>query len=274
MERIGECGALVCSLLLVVLIGCVATRPVGDLAGRDTYLCFAEVNGRLHPFRVYFPHDYEFVEDKQSPSFRPFPLLILCHSVGLDENAYFQWKGNEDRIQTIAEERGYIVACPAAPDRSWHNYPGEKDREVLLRQGGICKPESVDIIMEVLREMAKHYWIDDDRVYLAGASSGAIATYETASRNPEGFAAVAGVCGGFTDELLQGLSKVPVLMFNAQKDTSFPIDIIRWQKEKLEVAGGTVVLHEVPGGHGSYRNLESYEVLFDFFDQHKRKSGR
>ncbi len=239
---------------------------VGDLFGRDTLLYFVEVNNRLHPYRVYFPQSYQYVQEPKSPDFKPFPLVVVCHSSGADEVAYFGWKGHTDRIQTIAEERGYVVACPGAPGRHWHNEPKTEDPEVIIKKGGLCKEEGIAVIMEVIREVTKQFWIDKDRVYATGASSGAIAVYGAASRYPETFAGVAGVCGGFTDNMIEGLAKVPVLMFNAQKDKTFKIDRIREQKEKLEAAGGEVKLHEVPTGHGGYRDLKSYAVLFDWFD--------
>ncbi len=71
--------------------------------------------------------------------------------------------------------------------------------------------------------------------------------------------------------MIDGLTKVAVLMFNAQQDKTFDIERIREIKAALEAAGGNVILHEVPAKHGGYRNLESYKVLFDFFDQHRRE---
>ncbi|GAF95898.1 unnamed protein product, partial [marine sediment metagenome] len=97
-----------------------------------------------------------------------------------------------------------------------------------------------------------------------------IAAYGTAAKYPETYAAVAGVCGAFADDMIEGLTKVPVLMFNVQLDKTFDIERIREKKSELEAAGGNVTLHEVPTKHGGYRNLKSYKVLFDFFDKHRR----
>jgi homoserine acetyltransferase len=72
-------------------------------------------------------------------------------------------------------------------------------------------------------------------------------------------------------ELIDPLVKTPVLMINAQKDRHFAIDKVREQKTRLESAGGQVRLVEVPGGHGGYRDLATYKILFDWFDGHRRK---
>ncbi len=78
-----------------------------------------------------------------------------------------------------------------------------------------------------------------------------------------------GVCGAFPDEMVEGLRKAPVLIFNAQKDKTFNVDRVREQKQKLAAAAGEVKLHEVPGGRGGYGNLQSYALLLDWFDAHR-----
>jgi predicted esterase len=186
---------------------------------------------------------------------------------GGDEHSYFEWKGNADRIQTIAEERGYIVACPAAPGNNWHEEASGSEF------GFACKKESPDVIIAVVREIIRQRQVDESRIYLMGASSGGIATYTTAARNPGIFAAVAGVCAFLDKDLIDALAKTPVLMVNAQKDKNFAIDKIREQKTQLESAGGEVRLVEVPGGHGGYRDLATYKILFDWFDGHRRKTA-
>ncbi len=161
-----------CVLALAVLSGCAVTKPcVGDLAGRDTRLYFAEVEGKLYPYRVFYPTSCRYVQNPKSPDFRLFPLLVACHSSGADETWHVEFKGHPDRLQTIAEERGYVVACPAAPGRHWHNDPRDMDPETFRAKGGLCRPEAIAVIMEVARGMTKQMQIDQNRVHLAGASS-------------------------------------------------------------------------------------------------------
>ena len=85
-----------------------------------------------------------------------------------------------------------------------------------------------------------------------------------------GFAGeVAGVCAFMDKELIDPLAKTPVLMINAQKDRHFAIEKVREQKTRLESVGGQVRLVELPGGHGGYRDLATYKILFDWFDGHR-----
>lgn len=46
---------------------------------------------------------------------------------------------------------------------------------------------------------------------------------------------------------------------------------MRESAQALKKAGGTVKFVETPGGHGGYRNLETYKLLFKFFDAHRRQ---
>jgi dipeptidyl aminopeptidase/acylaminoacyl peptidase len=245
-----------------------AQEPGANKQTPATEFCVVELNGRLHPYRIFFPSRYVPAPEKDGGSVPKFPLVVACHPGGGDEHSYFEWKGNADRIQTIAEERGYIVACPAAPGNNWHEEAAGSEF------GFACKKESPDVIMAVVREIIRQRQVDENRVYLMGASSGGLATYATAARNPGIFAAVAGVCAFLDKDMIDALAKTPVLMINAQKDRSFAIDKIREQKTRLESAGGEVRLVEFPGGHGGYRNLATYKILFDWFDGHRRKADR
>jgi len=254
---------------ILVLAGCVCTGQ--DTAwdtkpASGTTFCMLEHEGRLYPYRIFFPSSYRHAPEQEGGDIKRFPLVIACHPAGGDEIAYFQWKGNADRIQTIAEKRAFIVACPAGPDRAWH-----------VRTQGTApavapKPEAPAIVKALLQEVVKQRHIDTTRIYLMGASSGAIATYATAAAYPDRFAAIAGVCGAFSEETIDTLKQTPTLIFNARKDKSIPLKLMRERAQALERAGGTVKFVETPGGHGGYRNLETYTLLFDWFEKHRRKA--
>ena len=240
-----------------------------DIAARrgrpelETHFAAVDAGGRLHPYRVFFPAKYGFAPAKVGGAVTAFPLVVACHPGGGDEHSYFEWKGNADRIQTIAEERGYIVACPAGPENNWHRMDAQSEF------GVVCKDEAPVVIMKVVEELIRQRHVDETRIYLMGASSGAFATYATAARNPGIFAAIAGVCGGFEKALAPGLAKTPALMFNAVKDRRILIDKVRESAAALKAAGGVLKVVETPGGHGGYRDRPTYELLFDWFDAHR-----
>jgi predicted peptidase len=258
----------------IVLFGILvpATVVCGDevkdwskMPGSGTSFCMLEHEGRLYPYRVFFPSSYRHAPEEEGGNIKKFPLVIACHPAGGDEIAYFEWKGNADRIQTIAEKREYVVACPAGPDRAWHVRTEGPAPAVA------AKPETPTIIMALLQEVVKQRQIDTSRVYLMGASSGALATYATAAANPDTFTAVAGVCGAFPKEVIDTLKQTPTLIFNAQKDKLIPIKVMRDRAKALEKAGGKVKFIETPRGHGGYRDLDTYALVFDWFDTHRRE---
>ena len=261
------------ALCLGILVWAGSVSSAHDTAwdaqpGSGMTLCMAEHEGRLYPYRIFFPSSYRHAPTQEGGDVKAFPLVVACHPAGGDEIAYFQWKGNADRIQTIAEKRGFIVACPAGPDRAWH------ERIEGPAPGVASKPETPAIIDAVVREVVKQRHIDTTRIYLMGASSGAIATFSTAAAYPGRFAAVAGVCGVFPVEAIDTLKQTPTLVFNAHKDRLIPLKLMQTRTRDLEEAGGTVKFVETPGGHGGYRNLETYTLLFDWFEQHQRNAPK
>ena len=233
----------------------------------ETEFAVVELHGRLYPYRIFFPSSYRAGPAGGGRRITKFPLVIACHPGGGDEHSYFEWEGNSDRIQVVAEERGYVVAAPAGPEGNWHEKGGVAGLPYTFKR------RTPEIVMEVVREIVKQRRIDENRIYLMGASSGGVATYATAASHPTRFAAVAGVVAYFEPQMVPSLSKVPVLMFNAQKDRLITIERIRTMKESLEEAGGEVQLVEVPGGHGGYRNYAAYKIIFDWFDLHRREGN-
>jgi len=236
------------------------------MAVNDTHFCMVEYEGGLRPYRIFFPSSYVHAPSEKGGEVKKFPLVVASPYVGGDESAYFEGRFAENRIQAIAEERGYVVACPALP-RVDMSRAGKVPFMQLVLEADV--PE---MIMAVVNEIRKQRQIDDARIYLMGASKGAFATYATAAKNPDTFAAVAGVCGLFEDDQVEALAKTPVLMYNATRDDLFTIERVRELREKLAAAGGEVKLVEVEGPHGGYMAPGPYRVIFDWFDAHRREA--
>jgi len=247
--------------------------PRAEGANLNTEFCMVEYKGYMRPYRIFFPSTYVHGQRAKDGEPKRFPLVIVLHPAGGDETSYFQWKGEPDRIQVVAEERGYIVAAPALPPFPEREGAGPGKGQLLdfywNRLAEVRVPEMVEALVN---EIKKQRWIDDTRVYLMGASKGGLSTYLAASRHPETFAAICGVVALFPDSAVKGLAKVPTLMFNATRDKHFSIDEAREMVDKLTAAGGEAKLHVVEGGHGGYRNYEAFDLIFDWFDAHQRKA--
>jgi len=243
------------------------------LAGMDTKLCMAEFHGNvLRPYRVFVPSSYEYAPAAPGEEAPKFPLVMMLHGGGTpehpcDENWYFANKESPDRVQTIAEERGYIVACPALPFVNLSH----DDPETRMRNVKKISEDGVAFVEAVIKDVTYYHHIDENRIYLTGASRGGLGLYAAAAANPDKYAAIAAVCTAAAPEWLDQLAKVPTLILSAVEDTIFPIEKIRKLKRDLADRGCDVKMEEFPGGHNGLRNMKAYTMIFDWFDAHRRE---
>jgi len=244
------------------------------LAGLDTKLCWAEFNGNvLRPYRLFVPSSYQYAPKTPREKAPKFPLVVMLHGGGsanypCDENWYFANKETPERVQTIAEERGYIVACPALPIANlWHDDPDTRMRNIKkLSEDGVAFVEAV------IKDITYNLHVDESRIYLTGASRGGLGLYAAAAAHPEKYAAIAAVCTAAAPEWLDQIAKVPTFILSAVEDTIFPIERVRELKQKLADRGCEVTMEEFPGPHDGLRNMKAYTMIFDWFDDHRRES--
>jgi len=229
----------------------------------DTLLNFVEVDGKQWPYRLYLPTAYDRL-DKNTR----WPLVIGLHGAGGDENSYYSHKSCTDPIYGMAEKRGYIFAGCCAP---------RKDYDLLT-----------EVPYEVVKEVQKHWHIDPSRIYVTGFSKGGLRTYQLLAEYPEPFAAAfplvwPPMCNDHklkdnykidvkiypAEEKAAQLAKVPMKIFVGTRDKhTTPIENVEKDVQMIRDAGGTVELHVHEGGHGGYRLNWTYELIFDWFDQH------
>ena len=194
-----------------------AAPAVGDL--HLTY-DFAAAK-RQEPYRLYVPRSYD--------GLRPYPLIVILHGSGADENAPFE----HSALRGMAEERGYILLCPLGYGNFGAYgdlYPVVVTREMraqgdalrkMVEAGATKYPHSVlpaekpvppddyaempaaDLVdprtaalseadvMNVLERVRKAYRIDPSRIYLMGNSMGGVGTLYLGVRYPGIWAALA-----------------------------------------------------------------------------------
>ncbi len=188
--------------------------------------------------------------------------------ISLRRKLVFASKETPDRVQTFAEERGYIVACPTLA-----HVTIKRDGPDFKQQfRKFSRENDPPFIHALIKDVTYNMHIDETRVYLCGASRGGLALYRSIVEHPTRFAAVAAICSHPMDgRRLKTIAKTPVLIMHAVEDQIFPIEKTRKLKDDLAKKGCDVKLREFPGPHDGLRNNKAFEVIFDWFDAHERE---
>ena len=124
--------------------------------------------------------------------------------------------------------------------------------------------------MEVLRLVKQQYKIDENRIYLAGHSMGAIGTWRLAPKYPEIWAAIATFSGSGLPATLERIKHVPEFVVHGDNDPTVPVQGSRAMVAKAKELGIEVTYIEVPGGNHGSVVAPNFPGAFDFFDAHVR----
>jgi poly(3-hydroxybutyrate) depolymerase len=155
--------------------------------------------------------------------------------------------------QAEAEQRGYIVILPVAPD-------GE-----LFFQGG------ERIFPEFLDKILADYKIVDNKVHIAGISNGGISAFHIAALHPQYFLSITAFPGflpAVTDARVRAISKLCIYMHVGEFDQLGWTDPIEEQAEGLQERGlkvrftiekGQQHRLETFAGEGAKRLFEEFE---------------
>lgn len=130
-------------------------------------------------YKLYVPSSYRAEQ--------PMPLVVMLHGCRQDPDDFAAGTG----LNRLAEEHGLLVAYPEQPkaangSRCWNWFEPQHQR----REG--AEPS---MIVGIVREIAREYRVDEDRVFVAGLSAGAAMAMILAEAYPEVFAAVAAHSG-------------------------------------------------------------------------------
>ncbi|MEY2512683.1 MAG: hypothetical protein QOJ89_41 [bacterium] len=146
--------------------------------------------GRLQYYGMHVPKSYPQTTG-------PRPLIVYLHGfTGLPDEAFYNPVG----LVGEADRRGYLFAT--ALGRGDYFYRGEGDLDVL----------------EVIRDVERHYRVDRSRIYLMGHSMGGYGTNNVAMHHPDVFAAVAPAEGTDSIDLHANLRNLPWFEISALED--------------------------------------------------------
>jgi polyhydroxybutyrate depolymerase len=149
----------------------------------------------------------------------PRPLVVELHGGGGNAGAIERQTGFFD----LADEKGFLVAAPNGTGR-------RADRLLTWNAGWCCGQASqndvddVGFVAAMLDDIAAHYPLDVDRVYVTGFSNGAMMTYRVGCALADRIAAIAPVSGALDDDGCAPSRPVPVLAIHGTADQNVPYD--------------------------------------------------
>ena len=218
--------------------------------------------------KVYLPAGYD-------PS-KKWPMVVFLHGHYDNDPEYINVWDVNTRHESASDKLNVIYITPHG--RLNTGYLGIGDRDVMK-----CM------------EMAKQRFnVDEEKVYLMGASMGGFGTWSVATRHPELFAAIAPIYGGgdyhvnmsrenvaklsswevFLSEKssstaqMEALVNMPILVSHGDQDQLVDVNLSRYLVRMLQRWNYNVRYMEVPGkGH---QDLGLGDQIVEWLLQHKR----
>jgi dienelactone hydrolase len=202
--------------------------------------------------RVYLPDGY-------APD-RRWPAVVYLHGWHPENPPLVRWWGMDTRHVPEAERYGVIWIEPHGRGNMDWREAGEED------------------VRRCLAWAEDRFKVDPDRVYLTGLSMGGAGTWTIAAHNPDHFAAIAPIFGGWDYRLVgrdgwndpeatlpverwhqenqsrftgvESLNATPILVTHGDQDRSVPVEHSRYIVNMLQRWGYDISYEEVPGrGH-------------------------
>ncbi|MFZ5877601.1 MAG: prolyl oligopeptidase family serine peptidase [Nitrospirota bacterium] len=197
-----------------------AVGPVGKQPGRRF-----QVGNRTFHYALYVPESYR--------AEHAYPLVICLHGAGFGGETYL------DRWQPRLKE-GFILACPTIKDAAWWTKHAE------------------ELVMAVLAEVSRLYWIDPDRVMLTGMSNGGTGVFVIGLNHADRFAALVPMASALPRglyPLLDNARHTRFYVIHGARDEVMPVKYSRDLVSYLQKNGFQVVYrehekeHPMAGGH-------------------------
>jgi dienelactone hydrolase len=199
-------------------------------------------NGRLQPYGMHVPERYRRSKTR-------WPLIVYLHGfAGSYDEAFYEPAG----LITEADRLGYLVATPLERGDYFYRDQGDMD------------------VMEVLRDVQRHYRVDPRRIYLMGHSMGGYGTNNVATHHPDLFAAVAPAEGTDSIDLAANLRNVPWFETSAEEDLDTGAQAAKKMYGSLSALGYDATLLVYDFKIHEYSSIyDTLPQLFRFFGRHR-----
>ncbi len=233
------------------------------MAGAQTVVTYRSTVDRSdQPYALYVPKAFD-------PG-RRYPLVLSLHAeesnhvVNLKRVFGVPPRYGETGYQalTMLPVLGavdYLVACPFA--RGTMGYQGIAEQDVY----------------DVLADVKRRYPVDEDRVYLTGASMGGGGVLWLALTRPDVWAAVAPVCADVfpgTADLAPNALNLPMRFFHGDMDPVVAVESSRqWQRRLLSLNSPVEYIEFPSVRHNAWDFAYKNGAIFDWFGKYRRNAN-
>jgi dienelactone hydrolase len=243
---------------MLKVLGC-AFVLAGMAFGQRTVTFHSSVDGSEQPYAMYAP--------KAIDAARRYALIISLHEEDSNHVANLKHvfgvpaRYGETGLQTatmlpVLRDVDFLVACPFA--RGTMGYQGIAEQDIF----------------DVLADMKRRYPVDEDRIYLTGASMGGGSALWLALTRPDVWAAVAPVCPDpfpGSMELAPNALNLPMKFFHGEQDPAVPAEVSRQWQRRLLTLGSPVEYIEYPGvRHNAWDMAYRNGAIFEWFGKLRR----
>jgi predicted peptidase len=195
-------------------------------------------------YLLYLPDGYKQDNRKR------WPLIVFLHGAGeRGEDLDLVKIHGPPKLIEAGKKMPFIVVSPQLALGEWW---------------------SPDIVAWLTKELIKTLWVDPERVYLTGLSMGGYGTWETASKYPELFAAIAPICGRGEPASAWKLRHIPTWIFHGAKDPIVPIKHSDDMNKALKKYRNVKYTVYPEADHDSWTEAYLNEELYKWFLDHKR----
>jgi predicted peptidase len=201
-------------------------------------------------YLLFLPEDYGKKRQR-------WPLMVFLHGAGERGSDLNKVKVHgPPKIVKNRKDFPFIVVSPQCPEGDWWT-------------------EKVEVLINLVDDIAARYKVDKKRIYLTGLSMGGYGTWALASAYPERFAAIAPICGGGSRIMSLRLKDIPIWVFHGAKDRVVPLEESEEMVNAIRKRGGDVKFTIYPdAGHDSWTESYNNQELYDWFLEHSKSKKK
>lgn len=215
---------------------------------------------------------YRFLFPDNDPT-RKYPLVIFLHGSGErgnDNNAQLKWGVmNFATDENMKKYPAFVIAPQCPTGMSWANTTRGKNGEIVLQN---TPSKTMQLLMELIRDVIKKYQVDTNRIYITGLSMGGYGTFDALERYPNFFAAAVPVCGSGDVTRAASIAHIPIWMFGGANDPSVNPNLLYDMVNALIKAGAHPGFTEYPNvGHFSWIAAYNDSMMMEWLFSQRKK---